>query len=103
MNNFSKQPTEREYKNDDWRDDANCIGADPEIFFASNQKVDAEVVKMAKAKCAPCLAQFACLKYALETDQRHGIWGGLTEKERRILKRSAISSGRMARNAIEQS
>ncbi len=102
MNNFSKEPTTREYDNDDWRDDANCIGADPEIFFASDQKADVEIVKKAKAKCSSCLAQVACLRYALETDQNHGIWGGQTEKERRMLKRSAIASGRTLRDIIER-
>jgi WhiB family redox-sensing transcriptional regulator len=71
-----------------WRDDAACRGANPDLFFplgfstaAAKQTADA------KAVCAGCAVAFACLQSALESGQDAGVWGGMSEKERRELKR----------------
>ena len=65
---------------------AACKGADPGLFFGpSAEFVTARREREAEAKaiCARCPAREACLAYALDTGQAYGIWGGLTEDERR--------------------
>jgi WhiB family redox-sensing transcriptional regulator len=64
-----------------WRDDAACQYTDPEAFFPEK----GESVAMAKRVCSRCPVRTPCLDYALETRQRHGVWGGLSEPERRRL------------------
>lgn len=87
----------------DWRDVGECRTADPELFFPIGKTGFAlEQINEAKALCAKCLSQIACLSYALENDQA-GIWGGTTEDERRALKRRALRSRRMGSDAIERS
>ena len=68
----------------EWRDRAACRDADPELFFPDGDTRSARAqVKMAKLICRGCPVSIACLSWALATDQEHGIWGGLTEDERR--------------------
>jgi WhiB family redox-sensing transcriptional regulator len=70
--------------------DAACKSEDPDLFFAPDfERVTDWEARVAKAKavCAGCPARSACLAYALDTDQWFGIWGGLTEDERRALLR----------------
>jgi WhiB family redox-sensing transcriptional regulator len=73
----------------DWRDDAECLDENPELWFPSARipYVQAEQVATAKAICGRCKAVEACLEYALTTGQNYGIYGGLDEKERRKLAR----------------
>ena len=73
----------------DWRDEAACLPEDPEWFFpkARIPFVLVEQIDRAKAICARCTVAEQCLEYALSTGQDDGIWGGLTEKERRKLAR----------------
>lgn len=66
-----------------WRDRARCRGADPEIFFPLDDEDAAE----AKEICASCPVREACLEYAITHRERIGVWGGLTERERRRLIR----------------
>jgi WhiB family transcriptional regulator, redox-sensing transcriptional regulator len=70
-----------------WRELAACRGHDPELFFplgpAGRSLHDAE---RAMAICAHCPVQRACLDFALDTSQEYGIWGGLTEAERRTVR-----------------
>ena len=71
-----------------WRTAAACRSADPELFFpisASGQAL--EQVVEAKAICAGCPVRRQCLAFALRTRQAHGIWGGLTEAERALIRR----------------
>jgi WhiB family redox-sensing transcriptional regulator len=68
-----------------WVRDAKCLQADPEIFFPEKGGSTRE----AKRICAMCDVRSECLDYALENDERFGIWGGLSERERRKLKRMA--------------
>lgn len=70
----------------DWRDQAACLDVDPETFFPV-QTNDRQAIDRAKAICGTCAVQEVCLLYALETGQQFGIWGGLTEDERRALRR----------------
>lgn len=73
----------------DWRDDAACRDEDPELFFPiGTTGIAHEQVNAAKRICARCPVQEECLEFALASNQDAGIWGGLTEDERRTLKRS---------------
>ena len=66
----------------DWHVDANCIGADPDIFFPEdNESSDA-----AKAICRACDVQVECLTDALNRNETEGIWGGLTPRQRRTFR-----------------
>ena len=68
----------------DWRQLAACRHADPELFVpvsASGPSLDQ--VMQAKAICAGCPARQQCLAFALDSRQDHGVWGGMSEEERR--------------------
>lgn len=67
----------------DWRDRALCAQTDPESFYPEKGGSTRE----AKDTCFRCEVREACLEEALEFDERFGIWGGLSERERRKLKR----------------
>ncbi|MFK0016206.1 WhiB family transcriptional regulator [Streptomyces sp. NPDC091027] len=69
-----------------------CAGADPELFFAHALSMQ---IARAKAICATCPLVSSCLDGALERGEEYGVWGGLTEDERRSLKRRA-ARGRVA-------
>jgi WhiB family redox-sensing transcriptional regulator len=68
-----------------WRDDALCAETDPEAFFPEK----GGSTRSAKRVCRACEVRAECLEYALEHDERFGIWGGFSERERRHLKRAA--------------
>lgn len=85
---------------DTWRDNALCRDTDPELFFPVGTTGQALVSQdHAKRVCHACHVQQQCLDYALETNQDSGIWGGLTEEERRIIRRSRAAAARAARVA----
>ena len=75
----------REYSAQDlqWQQDALCKETDPEAFFPEKGGSTREP----KAVCLSCTVRVACLTYALANDEEFGIWGGLSEKERRRVKR----------------
>jgi WhiB family redox-sensing transcriptional regulator len=70
-----------------WRDVALCRQVDPERFFPEK----GESVKAAKRVCAACPVTTACLDYAMRrpAGQDFGIWGGLSERERKALRKQA--------------
>ncbi len=68
-----------------WQGDALCAQTDPEAFFPEKGGSTRE----AKRICDSCEVRSQCLDYALENDERFGIWGGLSERERRKLRREA--------------
>ncbi|GAB2758235.1 hypothetical protein GCM10027174_38080 [Salinifilum aidingensis] len=68
-----------------WQERALCAQTDPEAFFPEKGGSTRE----AKRICQGCEVRDECLEYALEHDERFGIWGGLSERERRRLKRRA--------------
>lgn len=73
----------------DWRNRAACREQDPELFFPIGDGSAAhEQILQATAVCARCPVRQQCLDFALTTEQTAGIWGGLTEAERRELHRS---------------
>ena len=72
-----------------WRQKAACRGVDPDIFYP----VTDEEAEDAKAICAGCQVQEACLEWALSSREPDGVWGGATERERRrIIRRRRRSA-----------
>ncbi|MGH3755671.1 MAG: WhiB family transcriptional regulator [Pseudonocardiaceae bacterium] len=69
----------------EWQERALCAQTDPEAFFPEKGGSTRE----AKRICQDCEVRAECLEYALTFDERFGIWGGLSERERRRLKRHA--------------
>ncbi|BAU95129.1 transcriptional regulator [Corynebacterium suranareeae] len=67
----------------EWQEQALCAQTDPEAFFPEKGGSTRE----AKRICQGCPVRDDCLEFALEHDERFGIWGGLSERERRRLKR----------------
>jgi hypothetical protein len=74
----------------EWQARALCAQTDPEAFFPEK----GGSTRDAKRICARCEVKEDCLKYALERDERFGIWGGLSERERRKIKRQAREAAR---------
>ena len=68
-----------------WQDAALCAQTDPEAFFPERGGSPAA----AKRVCRSCEVRAECLEYALEHDENFGVWGGLSERERRRIKRAA--------------
>ena len=68
-----------------WAGQAKCLQADPDTFFPEKGGSTRE----AKRICVDCEVRVECLEYALANDERFGIWGGMSERERRKLKRLA--------------
>lgn len=67
-----------------WRFQARCADIDPELFFPIGRNASAKrQIAQAKAVCAQCPVTAECLEWALETKQADGVWGGLSETERR--------------------
>lgn len=82
----------------DWRHRALCREEDAELFFPVGNTGPALLqIEEAKAVCRRCPALDACLKWALENNEEAGVWGGLSEDERRTLKRRATRD-RLQRN-----
>ncbi len=69
-----------------WQELALCAQTDPEAFFPEKGGSTRE----AKRVCQTCEVRAECLEYALANDERFGIWGGLSERERRRLKKKAV-------------
>ena len=82
-----------------WRDRAACLDCDTDLFFPIGTTGPAvERINEAKAVCARCPVSAACLLWAVEVGVEDGIWGGLTEDERRAMKRSQRNQRRRARS-----
>ena len=69
-----------------WQERALCAQTDPEAFFPEK----GGSTRDAKKVCGACNVRSQCLEYALANDERFGIWGGLSERERRRLRKRAI-------------
>lgn len=78
----------------DWRHRAACATEDPEIFFPVGSGGPA-LLQIAEAKsiCRRCQVSVECLRWALATGQDSGVWGGMSEDERRALKRRNARTG----------
>ena len=82
----------------DWRHNAACLTEDPELFFPiGNTGPALAQIERAKQVCARYEVREQCLAWALEAGQDHGVWGGMSEEERRAIKRRK-SRGRTRRS-----
>jgi WhiB family transcriptional regulator, redox-sensing transcriptional regulator len=73
----------------DWWDRAACQTEDPDLFFpVSETGPGRRQMVRAKAICGQCDVRLMCLGYALATEQEHGVWGGMSEGERRTAIRA---------------
>ena len=77
----------------DWRDRAACAGHPHALFFPTGDDIE-DIVERAQAICATCEVSEDCLEFALETNERTGIWGGITEEERKSLRRKWLAARR---------
>ena len=78
----------------DWRSRATCRHTDPDLFFPEGSEGPAlRATELAKRICSVCPVRERCLLWALDHSAPFGIWGGLTEGERRDL-RSALARTR---------
>lgn len=66
-----------------WNQHAACLGCDPELWFPDR----GESTREAKEVCRGCVVREDCLEYALANVEKFGIWGGKSERERRLLRR----------------
>lgn len=78
----------------EWRAHAACSGYPNTLFFPSQETPDNASVARAKAICSVCPVMDDCLEYSLESNQRSGIWGGTTEKERKSVRRKWLAERR---------
>src|SRR4051794_19837379 len=75
---------------ENWQDDANCLGVDPDLFFPERGASTRE----AKEVCRGCVVREQCLEFALQNGEKFGIWGGLSERERRRIRRQRAQAAR---------
>ncbi|MFE1781282.1 WhiB family transcriptional regulator [Streptomyces sp. NPDC059506] len=76
--------------NTNWRNCSACREEDPELFFPIGNTGPALLqTEEAKAVCRRCPVRETCLQWALEIGEDSGVWGGLSEDERRAVKRRA--------------
>ncbi len=75
---------------ENWQDDANCLGVDPDLFFPERGASTRE----AKEVCRGCVVRGQCLEFALQNGEKFGIWGGLSERERRRIRRQRAQAAR---------
>jgi WhiB family transcriptional regulator, redox-sensing transcriptional regulator len=68
---------------DHWQERAACFGIDPDVFFPISE----EEAGPALTYCRICRIREECLAWALKNGERYGVWGGLTEQQRRRLQR----------------
>lgn len=73
-----------------WQDQGNCLGVDPDLFFPERGASTRE----AKEVCRGCVVRKDCLEYALVGGEKFGIWGGLSERERKLLRRRRADATR---------
>jgi WhiB family redox-sensing transcriptional regulator len=82
-----------------WQSQANCMGVDPDLFFPERGASTRE----AKEVCRGCVVREDCLEYALSNSEKFGIWGGLSERERRKIRRRRALERRSGAAAVAAS
>ncbi len=80
-----------------WKDLSNCLGVDPDLFFPERGASTRE----AKEVCRGCEVRIDCLEYALQNGEKFGIWGGMSERERRRIRRQRALDRQAAVRAVE--
>lgn len=84
--------------NTNWRALGACTQEDPDLFFPIGSTGPALLqIEEAKAACRRCPVVEICGTWALESGEKHGVWGGMSEEDRRRTKRRAASQ--RSRNA----
>ncbi|WP_285774588.1 WhiB family transcriptional regulator [Microtetraspora sp. NBRC 13810] len=78
-----------------WIEKAACRDLDPEIFFPIGAAPAVSQLRQARRICGACSVRGQCLRYALETGQQAGIWGGATEGERRAMREEVLHGARI--------
>ena len=73
-----------------WQDYANCRGADADLFFPER----GASTRKAKAICNACQVKAECLEFAIQQSEKFGIWGGLSERERRRIRKERALAAR---------
>ena len=66
-----------------WQEFSNCLGVDPDLFFPERGASTRE----AKDVCRGCVVREDCLEFGLQKGAIFGIWGGMSERERRRIRR----------------
>ena len=66
-----------------WQEFSNCLGVDADLFFPER----GASTKEAKQVCQGCVVRLDCLEFALVNSEKFGIWGGMSERERRRIRR----------------
>ncbi len=84
----------------EWRELSACRDSDPNLFFPTGSTGTAvDQIHNAVAICGGCSVQEECLRYALETNQEAGVWGGYAEDDRRRLRKRWLADRRRRRLA----
>lgn len=78
------------YETPGWQSRANCMGVDPDLFFPERGSSTRE----AKEVCRGCVVRVDCLEFAIANGEKFGIWGGMSERERRRVRRARVQQGR---------
>lgn len=93
---------------EEWRYDAKCRGMDTELWYPPRDKTKyKDIATVSKAVCygrdglPECPVRKECLLYADSIDEQHGIWGGMSHRERNALKRKAKREGLTLKEWIE--
>ncbi|MEV7246182.1 WhiB family transcriptional regulator [Streptomyces sp. NPDC093248] len=77
----------------DWRDQAACIGEDPEVFFPlADFSAPGTEASLARAICRRCPVIIACRTWAIDQGEDDGIWGATTAVQRRAIRRASAES-----------
>ena len=85
----------------DWVHRARCKDEDPELFFPIGTTGPAAVqIERARAVCLRCEVRPECLEWAMATGQDAGVWGGVSEEERRALRRARKREAAARRYAV---
>jgi WhiB family redox-sensing transcriptional regulator len=75
-----------------WQTQANCMGVDPDLFFPERGVPNREAVEV----CRGCVVREDCLDFALANGEKFGIWGGMSERERRRIRRARALDRRVS-------
>ncbi|MFG2266739.1 WhiB family transcriptional regulator [Streptomyces sp. NPDC048720] len=82
----------------DWRDQAACVGEDPEVFFPlADFSAPGAEASLARAICRRCPVILACRTWAIEQGEDDGIWGATTAVQRRAIRRASPEAGSRGR------
>jgi WhiB family redox-sensing transcriptional regulator len=79
-----------------WQGQANCIGVNPDLFFPEA----GASIREARDVCKGCVVREECLEYALVNGEKFGIWGGLSERERRPIRRARTLARQQSRSDL---